>query len=34
MYQSMKLGRPVVLDGGPKTIADGLASPYAGEASR
>jgi threonine dehydratase len=31
MYQSLKLGRPVVLDGGPKTIADGLASPHAGE---
>ena len=32
MHQSLKLGRPVVLDGGPKTIADGLASPYAGTA--
>jgi threonine dehydratase len=32
MAQSLRLGRPVVLEGGPKTIADGLASPYAGEA--
>lgn len=32
MYQSLKLGRPITLEGGPKTIADGLASPYAGEA--
>ena len=31
MFQSLRLGRPVVLDGGPTTIADGLASPYAGE---
>jgi threonine dehydratase len=31
MYQSLKIGRAITLDGGPKTIADGLASPYAGE---
>jgi threonine dehydratase len=31
MYQSLKLGRAVTLEGGPATIADGLASPYAGE---
>lgn len=31
MYQSLRIGRAVTLEGGPKTIADGLASPYAGE---
>jgi threonine dehydratase len=31
MHRSLKTGRAVRLEGGPKTIADGLASPMAGE---
>ncbi|MBI2614581.1 MAG: pyridoxal-phosphate dependent enzyme [Gemmatimonadetes bacterium] len=31
VYRSLKAGRPLRLEPGPKTVADGLAAPFAGE---